>query len=438
MEQNQLIMHAPTQRLEAIDIFRGLTIAAMILVNNPGSWSHVYAPLLHAKWHGCTPTDLVFPFFLFAVGTVIPFSLGSAANQANKPYRKIASRALIIFGLGLFMAAFPRFGLRADTPPMIQLFHYLSLTVFSTGLLFRAVFLSYPQPVKAKKWAMPLLLSAGLMLLIGWWYYDLSTLRIPGVLQRIAIVYLITALLYLWQSPKGLLGTGIALLLLYWGLMTLVPVPGGIAPNLEPETNLGAWLDRNIFGTHLWVQSKTWDPEGLLSTLPAVVSGIIGVFAGVWLKKAIPVVQKIKTILGTGLVLVALGYAWGQVFPINKQLWTSSYVLYTGGIALLVLGAVLLLADYFRIRKWAIPFRQYGMNALFVFVVSGLSTKLMLNIRWAGSDGNTTNLRIWLYENLFHSWLSDYPASLAFALTNVLVLYLLASILYQKKIFIKV
>jgi len=434
-------MHTPTQRLEAIDIFRGLTIAAMILVNNPGSWSHVYAPLLHAKWHGCTPTDLVFPFFLLAVGMVIPFSLTAAKSSPSAAplrYKKILNRALIIFGLGLFMAAFPRFGLLPDTPGMVQVLHYLSLALFSTALLFRAVSLSKNEAETAKKWGIALLVSAGIMMLIGLFYYNLSALRIPGVLQRIALVFLITAPLFLHASTRGLLGIGIALLLLYWGLMTLVPVPDGSAPNLEPETNLGAWLDRQILGNHLWVQSKTWDPEGLLSSLPAVVTGILGILTGIGLKRSIAVQQKIQFIFGAGILLTALGYVWGLTFPINKALWTSSYVLYTGGIGLLVLGTILWVADYLHLKTWAIPFRHYGMNALFVFVVSGLSTKLMLNIRWTGSDGNATNLRSWSYETFFQSWLPDYPASLAFALTNVLVLYVLARILYQKKIFIKV
>lgn len=429
------------QRLEAIDIFRGLTIAAMILVNNPGSWSHVYAPLLHAEWHGCTPTDLVFPFFLFIVGAVIPWSLASAKNAETIPpgvYQKISSRALIIFGLGLFLAAFPTFKIKSDTPTAIVTLHYLLLSLFSLSLLARAIYLSQNEGQKAKKWILPLLATAVIMIIIGIFYYDFSRLRIPGVLQRIALVYLVSSILFLHQSRKGLLVSGIALLLLYWVLMTLVPVPGGIAPNLEPETNLGAWLDRSILGSHLWIQSKTWDPEGLLSTLPAIVTGISGILCGLWLKRDTPLPKKITGILVAGLVLVLLGYLWGMVFPINKKIWTSSYVLYTSGIALLVLATVLYLVDHLGWKKWTKPFQIYGMNALFVYVMSGIVVKLIMAIKWTGSEGATISMRSWLYDTLFTSWLPDYEASLAFAIANVLFFYLLAVVLYRKKIFIKV
>ena len=429
------------QRLEAIDIFRGLTIAAMILVNNPGSWLHVYAPFLHAEWHGCTPTDLVFPFFLFIVGIVIPFSLENQKKSGQvygDLYRKITIRALTIFGLGLFLAAFPRFGLKADSPGGIRIVHYLLLATFSISLLARGIFISQNAAAKAKKWTLPLLISAAAMFVLGLFFYDLSSLRIPGVLQRIALVYLISSFLFLHHSWKGLLAYSIGLLLIYWGLMTLVPVPGGLTPNLEPETNLGAWLDRTLFGKHLWVQSKTWDPEGLLSTIPAIVSGISGVLCGLWLKRDLPVLKKIYGILGVGALILATGYLWGLVFPLNKKLWTSSFVLYTAGYALIILGIILFLADYAGRKKWSIPFRIYGMNALFVYVMSGIVVKLLINIRWLEADGSKANLSSWLYQNLFLFWLPDYPASLAFALANVLFFFFLAVSLYKKKIFIKV
>jgi predicted acyltransferase len=268
-------------RLVSLDAYRGMTIAAMILVNNPGSWGSVYAPLRHADWHGATPTDWIFPFFLFIVGTAIALAIGPRKDEGmgTKPLvQKILRRSLIIFAVGLFLSAYP--------------------------------------------------------------YFDMANIRIPGVLQKIALVYGVAALLFLWLNPRQLFLAGVVCLLAYWGLMTLVPVPGGYAPNLEPATNLGAWLDRSLMGGHLWSQSKTWDPEGLLSTIPAIATCISGILTGVWLRTDKSHYEKVAGMMVFGTVLFALGLVWDVVFPINKQLWTSSYVLYTSGIAMLLLGVV--------------------------------------------------------------------------------------------------
>ncbi|MEM0992824.1 MAG: heparan-alpha-glucosaminide N-acetyltransferase domain-containing protein [Bacteroidota bacterium] len=367
------------KRLLSLDVFRGATIAAMILVNNPGDWGNVYAPLLHADWHGCTPTDLVFPFFLFIVGISIALALSKRKARGDHQgaiVKKILWRTLLIFAIGLFLNGFP--------------------------------------------------------------YFDFSTIRIPGVLQRIALVYGISALLFLKTDWKTLSIIGAGLLFLYWGLMTLVPTPDGYPPNLDPETNLGAWLDRTLLGGHLWSQSKVWDPEGLLSTLPAITTSISGILTGLWIKSKTGDYQKLVGLFGFGVISIILALIWDLAFPINKKIWTSSYVLYTSGIALLGLGLIYWLVDVLKYQRWTKAFVVYGTNALFVYVLSGLIAKAMYYIKVNGVDGKIP-LKTWLYEGFFAPVFSNpMNASLAFALANVLLLLALAWILYRNRIFIKV
>lgn len=369
-----------SKRLLALDVFRGITIAGMILVNNPGDWTTTYAPLLHAEWHGCTPTDWVFPFFLFIVGVAIPLALGRRkAEGADQKALivKIIKRTLAIFAIGLALHLIPKF--------------------------------------------------------------DFAHLRIPGVLQRIALVYGACGIIFLKTGWRTQIYIGVGLLIAYWMLMTLVPVPGGFAPNLEPETNLGAWLDRLIFTTnHLWSQAKTWDPEGLLSTLPAITTGIIGMLTGQWLKTQRSDYEKLTGIFALGVILLSLGLIWNTVFPINKKIWTSSYVLYVGGAALLFLGVVYWIVDVLEYRRWIKPFVVYGTNALIAYVLSGLLAKLMFGISWPGPDDTVITLKDVIYQALYEPLLSPMNASLAWAITNVLVVLGLVWILYRKNIFIKV
>lgn len=424
-------------RLLALDVFRGITIAGMILVNNPGSWSTIYAPLAHADWHGCTPTDWVFPFFLFMVGMAIPIALErrkEAGEGLGGIRKKILIRTIIIFGLGLLMAAFPRFGFKPGHNelwlPHLALLAIASVAIFCRGALKEA---------KHRRFAGWILLGAAAgMLVIGIWAYDLTRLRIPGVLQRIALVYCACAFIYMATDIRRQVYTGIGLLLLYWALMALIPVPGGLAPNLEPETNLGAWLDRALMYGHLWSQSITWDPEGLLSTMPAIVTGLIGVLTGTWIKKVRSPYEHLTGIFAIGVLLLALGLIWDVVFPINKKIWTSSYVLYTGGVALLFLGMIYWVTEVLQYRRWTKPFVIYGTNALAIFVLSGVVAKLMGLISWMDANGTQWNLHGWLYTNCFQSIFSDYNASLAYALANVLFFLGIAWILYKRKIFIKV
>jgi predicted acyltransferase len=321
----------------------------MILVNNPGTWSAIYWPLEHAAWHGWTPTDLIFPFFLFIVGVSMGFSRKGSFREALR-------RAAILFGLGLFMAAYP--------------------------------------------------------------YFNLATVRIPGVLQRIAVCYLAAWLLRRFFAPRGQAIACGMLLVGYWILMTLVPVPGGIPPNLEPERNLGAWLDRLLLDGHLWRQSKTWDPEGILSTLPAIATTLLGSLAGVVLRSERSPSAKARWFLISGAALTVAGLVWGAFFPINKSLWTSSYVLLTAGLAAVLFALCYQIADVALVRGWTRPFVVYGTNAIFVFVASGLFAKTLGLVKIDG-----TPLQVLLYKAFFESWAAPKNASLAYAIANVAGFY---------------
>ncbi len=385
MSQPSILQQSPV-RLLSLDVFRGLTVAAMILVNNPGSWTHIYAPLKHAEWHGCTPTDLIFPFFLFIVGVSISYALGSKKGYMShsKLIMTALKRALILFGLGLFLNLFPK--------------------VFT-------------EPMEA-----------------------FQTVRIPGVLQRIAVVFFITALIFIKTNPKTQLRLLIGILIAYWAMMTLIPVPGVGYANLEKETNLGAWLDRSILTeAHLWRSAKTWDPEGILSTLPAIGTGLFGVLIGSWLKrKDREESVKISWMFSIGILTVILGLIWDLCFPINKALWTSSFVLYAGGLATIGLALCYWLIDVQGYKKGTKPFVVYGVNAITVFFLSGLIPRILTMIKVNMPDGTTVNSREWMYETFFSPYFSPINASLAGAVTFILIWLGILWWMYSKKIIIKV
>ncbi len=346
-------------RLHSLDVFRGITIAAMLLVNNPGSWAAVYPPLLHAEWHGWTPTDLIFPFFLFIVGVSMAFSFPRAVERGatrGEVMRKATIRSAKLIALGLVLHAFP------------------------------------------------------------WWELDLATLRIPGVLQRIGLAFFLASAIVLWTTRRGRAWAVGGILAGYWAALTLIPVPGSGAGALEPGRDLGAYLDRTVFGTaHLWAQARTWDPEGLLSTIPAVATVLIGCFAGDWLRSQRSAADKVRGMLTAGGLAIAAGLLWGIVFPINKPLWTSSYVVFTGGAALVALGLCYLSLDVKGHRRWGRPFYLFGINAIAAFFLSSLFARI-IGTSWGGS----ASPKAVVYEALFASWLGPQNASLAFALTFVL------------------
>lgn len=371
-------------RLISLDVFRGLTIAGMVLVNNPGTWSAAYPQLLHADWHGWTLTDTIFPFFLVIVGIAIPIALGkrlSAGGIGADVYGKIARRTVLLFALGLWLAIFP--------------FHnWMNST-----------------------------------------WVDFGELRIMGVLQRIALCYLVCSLVFLWLRTRGQVIFTIAVLLLYWFLLM---VPGG--GDLSKEGNLSAVLDRAILGDHIWKGGGgLYDPEGLLSTLPSIGTTMIGVFAGVIVQKQVPQVQKAAELFFWGFVLLSVGWLWGQVFPINKPLWTSSYAVFMGGMGLLVLAACLWVIDIQGSRWWTRPFEVFGVNALALFVGSGMLARLLNQVPGStDATGALVSLKNTIYQGMFAPLASPMNASLLFAIAFLALWLAIMWPLWAKKIYIKI
>ena len=366
-----------SNRLISLDLFRGITIAGMILVNNPGSWESVYLPFLHADWDGATPTDMIFPFFLYIVGVSVVLAYSRQLEKISSPnvlLRKIIKRVFILFLLGLILNGFPQF--------------------------------------------------------------DLSSIRIPGVLQRIAIVFFFCALLYLYTSWKKQVYVGGGLLIVYWIIMTAVETPGVGEVTLSKGENIAAWLDSIVLKGHMWGVTKTWDPEGFLSTLPAISTGISGMLVGHFLltKKAIN--EKLIWLFVAGCFSILLGLFWGLHFPINKSLWSSSYVLYTSGIATLCFAICYWFVDVLGYKKWTNPFIIYGSNAITVYFANGIFATLLyyFNFSWNGESVCLQDL----FFKFFASGLPPKLASLICALINVWLFYGLALIMYRKKIFIKV
>jgi predicted acyltransferase len=372
-------------RLLSLDVFRGATVIGMTIVNNPGTWDSVYSPLRHAKWNGCTPTDLIFPFFLFIVGVSIHFAYEAKKLEGlnRKNFLKLLRRAALIFLLGLFLAWF--------TLPIGRMFDLERL----------------------------------------------STLRIPGVLQRISLVFFFASLIYFYFGWVGQIRIAAVLLLGYYLLMTLVPVPDFGAPNLEPGTNLAAWWDRFLLDGHLYGQTKTWDPEGPLSTLPAIATGILGMLTGQMFSAIKNPADRVSWLFFIGGILILGGLCWDIAFPINKALWTSSYVLYTGGLAMQMLAATHWIVDFHQRQSWIKPFLYFGMNAIFAYVASGVLVRVLLRVNVGGNEAEQS-LWSFFYEHIYASWLAPKVASLLFALTLVLLLYLILRWMYNRKIFVKV
>jgi predicted acyltransferase len=359
----------------------------MVLVNNPGTWSAVYWPLEHAEWHGWTPTDLIFPFFLFIVGVSITLALGrrrTVGDTAGALALRAVRRSAIIFALGL------------------------TLNIIST-------------------------LGHG---------YPIDTVRIMGVLQRIALCYLAAALLFLWSGWQTQAGVAVALLLGYWALLTLVPVPGFGAGDLDKVGSLTAWLDRLVLGQHIWRGGKVYDPEGLLSTLPSIATTVAGVLAGHWLgsASASPWSRKrrVRGLALAGLLATAAGLVWGAWFPINKSLWTSSYALFTAGAAALVLAACLWLVDVAGYQRGATPFVVFGTNALALYFLSTLGAVLLAVVKVPQPVGASLALQAVLYRRLFAPWASPINASLAWAIAYLLIWLGAMWLLYRRRIFIRV
>lgn len=370
-------------RLVSLDLFRGATIAGMILVNNPGNEDAAYWPLKHAEWNGWTPTDLVFPFFLFIVGVSLVFSFASRLKRGDSKSALLLHtirRSAIIFAIGFAM----------NLP----------------GLL-----LVPPR------------------------------LRIPGVLQRIALCYLAAAILYLYLNRRSRAVATIALLLGYWILICFLPIPGAGLPGrevplLDKDANLTAWLDRTLMSGHLY--EGTRDPEGLLSTLPAIATALLGVFTGEWLRSKSSAQRKAVGMLAFGAAGLILGGVWGVWFPLNKKLWTSSYVLFTAGFALVCLAVSYWATDIKQWRgAWTKPFLIFGANAIAAYTVAYIF-EVCVYFLYCQSGGQTMTWHDYIFERFFAPLANPGLASLLYSLTIVLVSFLPIWLMHRKKIFLKV
>jgi Uncharacterized conserved protein len=344
----------------------------MTIVNNPGSWNYVYPPLRHAEWNGWTVTDLVFPFFIFIVGVAIPYSLSKYRDaQVHKAvYLRIFKRAAVLFMLGLILSGFP--------------------------------------------------------------YFELASLRIMGVLQRLAICYLVASLMYLHTRPMHQVGVAVICVVSYWLLM-LIPPPDRETLLQTKDDNLGAWLDRIIFGTaHLWKVSKTWDPEGLLSTLPALFNTLAGTLTGSYLRSQAQPIEKAAGMFFAGSILLGIGGALDWAFPINKSIWSPSYAVFTSGYAMVVLAMCYYAIDVKGWKKWSKPLVVFGVNALLLFFASGILARVMGTLIKFSVDTEVLSLQQWIYKYLLASWAGEMLGSHLYPLLLVVAWYMVLRALYER------
>jgi predicted acyltransferase len=370
-------------RLVSLDMFRGATIAAMILVNNPGDGPSSYWLLKHSEWNGWTPTDLVFPFFLLIVGVAMAFSLPirlQRGESRQKLLLHVLWRGVLLFAIGMFLNGFPN-------------------------------------------------------------HYQLGSWRVYGVLQRIAICYVIAAILELWFSWRQQLAVIAVCLVGYWVLMRYVPVPGlGMPthdfPLLDPDRNLAAWLDRQVLAGHLY--ERTRDPEGILSTIPAIATALLGLLTGKWLRSRQSDAVKVWGLLACGVGGVAMGMVMNIWFPINKKLWTSSFVVFTAGLALIGLAICYQVLDVKRWRgRWMVPFLVFGMNSIAAYVFSEVVAHLLDRLTVQSARGRIP-LQDAIYERFFLPLASSPNASLLYALVYVFACWIVMYVLYRKRIFLKI
>lgn len=372
-------MNRPSvDRLLSLDVFRGITIAAMILVNSPGNET-AYPPLEHAPWHGLTPTDWIFPFFVFILGVSTVYALRRRMEAGEGPKQllgPILRRTAIIFGLGLILNGFPQ--------------------------------------------------------------YDLAGLRIPGVLQRLALCYLACALFVLYTHTAIMVTALITFVTGYHWFMTHFPVPGFAVGDLSQEGNAAAYWDRLILTTQHLYRKGAYDPEGILSTVPATATGLLGCLTGQWLRSGWTKPQKITGMLQAGAIFLLVGVKWSAWFPINKSLWSPSYVWVTAGLALMLLSLIYWMIEIKGWRWGWKPFEILGVNALAAYFLHIFFLKLQNLWKIDLGDGNITNSRLYFTRHVFETWLSPPAASLAYALCYTLLCWALFWALYRKKIFIKV
>jgi predicted acyltransferase len=363
-------------RLVSLDVFRGIAIAFMILLNNLGGDAN-YAILLHADWNGLTLADIFFPFFLFILGAAIPYSLGRKLehNESKKKLvPRIVRRTLILFALGVFINGFP--------------------------------------------------------------YFNLSTLRIMGVLQRIALCYLAASAIYLTLNQRKRITATILFMLLYWILMTVVPVPGYGPGVLDKNGSLAAYVDRLLLPGHLY--AGTWDPEGFLSTIPALATTMLGLLVAEHLRTNRTPKDKSTTLLLLGAVLIAAGALWNLSFPINKNLWTSSFVALIGGMAFIIFDLCYYIIDFKKHMFWAKPFIIFGLNSIIAYVATEIMNLTLIYANVTLSDGTNLSLKSLIYERLFASWAGPLNGSLLYGVAFLLFWLGIMAILYRQRVFIKI
>jgi predicted acyltransferase len=392
------------ERLLSLDVFRGMTVAGMLLVNDPGTWSAIFPPLEHAEWNGWTPTDLIFPFFLFIVGITTHLSLSARRARGDNDsaiVKQILRRGLIIYLLGFAMAMFP-------------FFQWGDISAIPS----------------ATPWDRIL--------------FRIEHVRILGVLPRIAIVYVCAALLTLRTTVRQQIIIIAVLLFGYWFAMTLIPVPGentiGALLLNTHDRNLAAYLDRLILGTnHTWIGSVTFDPEGPMSTIPAIATAMLGVLAGRWIAlRDKSLLERISALFAAGAIAMMLGLMWNWAFPINKNLWTSSYVIFTAGMATVALATIMWIVDYTNVKWWTKPFVVFGVNPIVAFVGSGVMARLIYTLWHVNYQGKSVVIQNAIYQIVFLPWLPPRVASLAFAISFVLLWYGILLVLYKRNIILKV
>lgn len=391
------------ERLLSLDVFRGLTIAGMLLVNNPGSWANIYEPLEHAAWNGWTPTDVIFPFFLFIVGITTHLSVAARRERGDEDteiVRSILRRGALIFLFGLLLNFFPGFTWAnvAGNPD----------ATFLERIADRV-----------------------------------AHLRIMGVLQRIALAYTLAALFTLRTTLKTQVIILAALLFGSWFAFTLLPVPGtgllGYWGNNVPQLTLEGWLDRMVLGKHMWVGATTHDPEGILSTFAAAGTAMLGVMAGRWIAdRPRPLEERLNGLFAVGAFAMVVGLMWHWSYPINKNLWTSSYVVFAAGMASVTLATVMWIVELQDQTWWTRPFVMFGMNPIVAFVGSGIMARLIYSIIRVPLDGKPVSLVEYIYRRLLVTWLPPRTASLAFAIAFDLFWLAILSWMYRRRIFLKV
>lgn len=416
------MIEAKSERLVSLDAFRGITIAGMILVNNPGSWKHVYAPLGHAPWNGWTPTDLIFPFFLFIVGVAMPFAMERRLAQGAGRGRllgQVFRRSAILFALGLIMAGFPNWRLIGP---------YVLLVVGASAAGSGKAVLRMAGAVIA--------MLAIAYFALDFAYFEQSKLRVPGVLQRIGVCYLVASAIVLWTGSWGAVFAAAVCIGAYWVMVKRVSPPlGYIVPVGGPEGLLHDWIDVKLLGAHLYRERP--DPEGVLSTIPAVATTLLGYLTGRWLLSGRERIDKALGLFFMANVALVAGLWMNYGFPINKKIWSSAYVVFTAGMALHFLAMCFWLIDVKRWRGWAWPFLVFGTNSIAVFFASGLLAKMMG--RWkVGADASAVSMKSWIYEHGFASWAGPLNGSLLFALAYVTLWLSILIPMYRMRWFIRV